>query len=105
MTLGLAAALLVFTGIWHTTEWMMGGRNKDTARLIPFGILYALLGYFIAVGTGGVWTVIIALILTLIGITGAFMIRKTAMVRGWVMWTFIVIDVIIIAALIMGLMG
>ena len=36
--MGSGGALLVFTGFRHALEWLMGGRNKDTLRLIPFGI-------------------------------------------------------------------
>ena len=37
MFAGIAAALLVFTGIWHATEFLMDGRRQDTVRLIPVG--------------------------------------------------------------------
>ena len=30
MYAGIAGGLLVFTGIWHATEWMMDGRRRDT---------------------------------------------------------------------------
>ena len=39
MWAGLAGGLLVFTGIWHATEFLMGGRTADTRRLIPVGIV------------------------------------------------------------------
>lgn len=97
--LGLAGSLLVFTGFWHALEWLMGGRNKDTLRLIPFGLIYLVLGYLIVTFTGGSIVAIIALVVTAIGLVGALVIRKTAQIRPWVIWTFIIIDVIIIAAL------
>mgnify|MGYP000285958457 CR=1 FL=1 len=75
MGLGIAGALLVFTGIWHAVEWLMHGRNKDTLRLIPIGIAYAVLGYLIVMGIGGWIVVLIALILTAVGLTGAFITR------------------------------
>ena len=37
--MGAAGSLLVFTGIWHAFEWAMHGRNRDTARLVPVGVL------------------------------------------------------------------
>jgi len=103
--LGLAGSLLVFTGLWHAFEWMMGGRNKDTLRLIPFGIIYAVLGFLIVTFRGGQTVLIVALVITLIGLIGAFVTRKTAQVRPWVTWAFIIIDVIIIVALASALMG
>lgn len=103
--MGLAGSLLVFTGFWHALEWLMGGRNRDTLRLIPIGILYAILGYLIVTFQGGQIVLLIALALTLIGITAAFVMRKTAQVRPWVTWAFIIIDVLIIVGLIMALLG
>jgi len=97
--MGLAGALLVFTGFWHALEWLMGGRNKDTLRLIPFGIIYIVLGYLIVTFTGGNTVVIIALVVTAIGLIGALVTRKTAQVRPWVTWVFILIDIVIIASL------
>jgi len=97
--LGLAGALLVFTGCWHAFEWMMGGRNKDTLRLIPFGIIYVVLGYLMVTFQGGSTVQIIALVVTLIGIVGALVTRKSAQVRSWVTWAFILIDAVIIVAL------
>lgn len=102
MALGIAGGLLVFTGIWHAFEWMMGGRNKDTLRLIPFGLAYAVLGCLIVISTGGMLVVLIALGLTCLGLVGAFMTRKTAAVRLWVTLSFIALDVAIIIALILG---
>jgi len=97
--MGLAGSLLVFTGFWHALEWLMGGRNKDTLRLIPFGIIYIVLGYLIVTFTGGSIVAIIALVVTAIGLVGALVTRKTAQVRPWVTWVFIIIDVTIIGAL------
>lgn len=97
--MGLAGSLLVFTGFWHVLEWLMGGRNKDTLRLIPFGLIYIVLGYLIVTFSGGSTVVVVALIFTLIGITAAMVTRKTAQVRPWVMWVFILIDVVIIISL------
>ena len=97
--MGLAGALLVFTGFWHALEWLMGGRNKDTLRLIPFGIIYIVLGYLIVTFTGGNTVAIVALVVTAIGLIGALVTRKTAQVRSWVTWVFVIIDVVIIASL------
>jgi len=103
--MGLAGSLLVFTGFWHALEWLMGGRNKDTLRLIPVGLIYIVLGYLIVTFTGGTTVVIVALIFTLIGLIGALVTRKTAQVRPWVTWVFIIIDLVIIAALAMYFLG
>ena len=97
--MGLAGALLVFTGFWHALEWLMGGRSKDTLRLIPFGIIYIVLGYLIVTFTGGNTVAIVALVVTAIGLIGALVTRKTAQVRSWVTWVFVIIDVVIIASL------
>ncbi len=101
---GVAAALLVFTGIWHMTEWMMGGRNRDTLRLVPVGVAYAVLGWWIALGTGGWGVQLLALGLTAAGLTGAVLTRNTAAVRPWVTWAFVLIDAVIILALAISLL-
>jgi len=103
--LGLAGSLLVFTGCWHAFEWLMGGRNKDTVRLIPFGIIYIVLGYLIVTFKGGSTVQIIALVVALIGLIGALVTRKSAQVRQWVTWVFILIDIVIIGALAMALLA
>ncbi len=103
--MGLAGSLLVFTGLWHAFEWMMGGRNKDTVRLIPFGIIYVVLGFLIVTFRGGQTVLIVAAVVTLIGLVGAFLTRKTAQVRGWVTWVFIIIDVVILVGLVLALLG
>jgi len=103
--MGLAGALLVFTGFWHALEWLMGGRNKDTLRLIPAGIIYIVLGYLIVTFTGGSIVIPIALFVTAIGLVVALLTRKTAQVRAWVTWVFIVIDIAIIALLGFTLLG
>lgn len=105
MAPGIAGSLLVFTGLWHALEWLMGGRNRDTMRLIPFGLAYLVLGYLIVTVQGGQTVHWVALALTCIGVTGAFLTRKAAQVRAWVTWAFIAIDVVIIAALLMSLLG
>jgi len=103
--IGLAGSLLVFTGFWHALEWLMGGRTRDTLRLIPFGIIYVVLGFLIVTFRGGQVVYIIALLITLTGLVGAILTRKTAQVRPWVTWVFIVIDVVIIVALGLALLA
>lgn len=103
--MGLAGSLLVFTGVWHALEWLMGGRNKDTVRLIPFGIIYIVLGFLIVTFTGGSTVAVVALVVTLIGLMAGLLVRKTAQVRPWVIWVFIGIDVVIIAVLAMYFLG
>lgn len=105
MATGLAAALLVFTGLWHAFEWMMGGRNQDTLRLIPVGSVYAVLGWLIAIEWGGMAIQLIALVVTCAGLAAALSVRKTAEIRPWVLWAFIVIDVVVILALVLSFFG
>lgn len=102
--MGLAGSLLVFTGFWHLFEWLMGGRNKDTLRLIPFGIVYIILGYLIVTLTGGSIVAWIALAVTLVGLIAAYSTRKSSQVRPWVTWVFIIVDVLIILGLLSALL-
>ena len=102
--MGLAGSLLVFTGVWHIFEWLMGGRNKDTLILIPFGAVYAFLGYLIVTFQGGSIPAIAALLLTSVGAVAAFSTRRGSQVRAWVLWAFIVFDVIIVAAIVAALL-
>jgi len=105
MTAGIAGSLLVFTGIWHATEWMMDGRRRDTWRLLPVGIIYLILGCLIVGGIGGSIVQIIALGLAVIGGTIAFAKRNEFQVRKWVTWVFIIVDVIVVICLFIALFG
>lgn len=98
--MGLAGSLLVFTGFWHALEWLMGGRNKDTLRLIPFGLIYIILGYLIVTITGGNLVTGIALIVTSIGLILTYRQRKVLAVRRWVIWIFMILDILIIAGIL-----
>jgi hypothetical protein len=100
---GLAGSLLVFTGLWHVFEFLMDGRRRDTLRLIPFGIVYVILGTLIVTLRGGDMVFYAALAATLVGIGAAWITRDTAEVRRWVNWVFIVVDAIIIVALVLAL--
>lgn len=105
MILGFAACLLVFAGIWHLTEWLMAGRSRDTLRLVPFGIVYLVLGWMIALGTGG-WIVgALGGVAAGIGGTVAVVLRKTLTLRRWVLWSFVVIDVLIVASVLASFSG
>ncbi len=101
--MGAAGSLLVFTGVWHAFEWAMHGRNRDTARLVPVGILYALMGWFIVTGQFMPWIAWMALVLTSIGLVAALSMRRTAAIPKWVLWSFIIVDALIIAGLLSGL--
>lgn len=105
MLTGLASGLLVFTGIWHATEWLMDGRRRDTLRLIPFGIAYAVLGYLLATGVGGYVALGLAIVLPAVGAVLAFFNRDRFEIRKWVTWTFIIIDVVVVAALLLSLLS
>ncbi|GHA51334.1 hypothetical protein GCM10008927_15850 [Amylibacter ulvae] len=105
MSAGIAGAVLIFVAIWHLTEWMMSHRDKDTLVLIPFGVLYAILGYLIVNLIGGKVVLAIALICVSIGMTAAITVRKTSSVRPWVMRAFILIDMVIITCLILALLA
>lgn len=103
--IGLAGSLLVFTGIWHALEWAMGGRNRDTWRLVPVGLVYLLLGCLLVTLQYLPWSAWVALAVTLAGMAAAFTFRNTKRVRMWVTWTFIVIDAVIVIALLAALIG
>lgn len=105
MLTGIAGALLVFTGVWHATEWMMDGRRRDTMAIVPAGLIYLLLGYLLVTVTGGITVQIIAAVAVTLGGTFAFLRRNQTEIRNWVLWTFIVLDVIILLALILGMLG
>ena len=102
---GLGGALLVMTGLWHATEWMMDGRRPGTLRLVPVGLVYLVLGALIALVIGGDLLLWLGLGAALVGAAAAFWTRKTSTLRGWVTWTFILLDLGIIAALGMALLG
>lgn len=97
--MGLAGSLLIFTGIWHGFEWAMHGRNRDTARLIPVGIVYIALGWCIIAQQFLPTAAWIALVLTTLGMCAAVVIRNTADIPKWVTYTFIVIDIVIVVSL------
>ena len=105
MYAGLSGGLLVFTGFWHVTEWLMDGRRRDTLLLVPAGLIYLVLGYLLVTITGGTATVIAALILPALGGTFAYLNLGKMVVRRWVLWAFILLDVIIVLALLMALMS
>ncbi|MCF2870787.1 hypothetical protein L0664_06885 [Octadecabacter sp. G9-8] len=103
--MGLAGSLLVFTGFWHACEWIMGGRNRDTLALIPFGIVYIVLGYLIVTFTGGIAVPILALVIVLVGLSLGIMTRRVTAVRKWVLWIFIGLDILIALGLLIGLLN
>ncbi|WP_421701083.1 hypothetical protein [Aliiroseovarius sp.] len=105
MYAGIAGGLLVFTGLWHATEWMMDGRRRDTWALVPVGLVYALLGCLVVMGAGGMVAQGVALVAVAAGGSLAFMRRNQFEIRKWVTWTFIVIDIFIVAALLVSLLG
>ena len=105
MYAGIAGALLVFTGIWHATEWMMDGRRRDTWRLVPVGFVYFVLGCLVVAGTGGMITQIVALLAAAAGGTVAFMNRDLFELRKWVIWTFIVIDIAVVVCLALAVLS
>jgi len=102
--MGVAGSLLVFTGFWHTFEWAMGGRNKDTLVLIPFGVVYLVLGCLIVTFTGGQSVPWIAVLLVTLGLVVVLATRKNTQVRSWVIWLFIIIDLIIAVFLLLALL-
>ncbi|NNK15900.1 MAG: hypothetical protein HKP51_03225 [Sulfitobacter sp.] len=103
MFTGIAGGLLVFTGIWHATEWIMDGRRRDTWQLVPVGLVYLLLGCLLVMGTGDIIVQIIALVLVAAGATAAYTRRNQFEIRKWVMVTFILVDVVIVLALVAAL--
>lgn len=104
MYAGIAGGLLVFTGVWHATEWMMDGRRRDTWALVPVGLVYLVLGYLVVTLFGGTVTHIVALIAVALGGSIAFLRRDQFEIRTWVTWAFIVIDLMIILALVAAIL-
>ncbi len=98
--MGLAAALLVFTGIWHLTEVFMDRTAKDARKLIPFGAVYTGLGVAMAMGFAGWIVSSITVLAVLTGMTLAFVNRKAMDIRNRVLWSFIVIDALIVLAIV-----
>lgn len=105
MYAGIAGGLLVFTGIWHATEWMMDGRRRDTWALVPFGLIYVVLGYLLVTATGGALVQILALAAVALGGGIAFLRRDQFEIRKWVTWAFITVDVIIVLTLLAVLLS
>lgn len=105
MYAGIAGGLLVFTGIWHATEWMMDGRRRDTWALVPFGLVYLLLGCLVVTGRGGMIVQLVALAAAALGGSIAFLRRDQFEIRKWVTWVFVIVDVIIVLALLAALLS
>lgn len=105
MFAGIAGGLLVFTGFWHATEWLMDGRRRDTWMLVPVGLVYMLLGALIVMSVGGLITQVVALLAVSAGGAGAYMRRHDFTIRKWVTWTFIAIDVLIVVSLIIAMLS
>lgn len=105
MYAGIAGALLVFTGIWHATEWMMDGPRRDTGALVPVGLFYLLLGVLLVLSVGGVLTQAVALVAVVgFGIMAVLGLGRFE-IRRWVTWVFIAIDAVVALALGMALIG
>ncbi|MEM7399406.1 MAG: hypothetical protein AAF354_10735 [Pseudomonadota bacterium] len=104
MFAGIAGGLLVFTGMWHATEWLMDGRRRDTWRLVPIGIVYFMLGCLLVTDYGGKITQVIALAAVTIGGSIAFLRRDQFEIRRWVTVTYILIDLVIILALVSAIL-
>ena len=104
MYAGIAGGLLVFTGVWHATEWLMDGRRRDTLLLVPAGLIYLVLGYLLVTVSGGATTMIAAILLPALGGLYAFMNLGKTDVRPWVTRAFILLDVIIVLVLILAML-
>ena len=100
MLMGAAAGLFVFAGLWRTFEWIVHGRNRDSVRLIPGGVIYLILGLLIVLGTAGAIIGWVALVVALASLAGSFLMRNRTQVRRWVMWALILIDAAIVSSLI-----
>lgn len=104
MYAGIAAGLLVFTGVWHATEWMMDGRRRDKWLLVPFGAIYLLLGYLLMMGISGMILQVAALAAVALGGSIAFLKRERLDIRKWVVWVFVATDVLIALVLVLPLL-
>jgi hypothetical protein len=99
-SLMLAGRILVLTGILHCLGWLVSGWSFDTARLIPFGVVYAVLGCLLMLGH--LRARYVALAVTLIGATAASITMNTAAVALWFTGVLIAIDVVVLALLVVG---
>ena len=104
MYAGIAGGLLVFTGIWHATEWMMDGRRRDTWALVPFGLVYLMLGCLIVASIGGTVAQAVGLLTAAFGGSIAFLRRDQMKIRRWVTRALILIDVIIVLCLAIAIL-
>jgi hypothetical protein len=98
----VAAILFIITGVLHVTIPMRFGNTAGTRPIAAFGVIYLVLGVLILLETFS-WTPIVALILTLIGGTGAAtQINTNPELRPWNL-LFIGIDVVIVVLLVISL--
>ncbi|MBO6724281.1 MAG: hypothetical protein JJ911_01290 [Rhizobiaceae bacterium] len=100
MLMGTAAGLFVLAGLWRSFEWIVHGRNSDSMRLIPGGVIYLILGLLIAFGLGGTIVGWAALVVAIASLVGSFLTRNRSQVRRWVMWALVLIDLAIVSSLI-----
>ena len=87
------ADLLLVTGILHVAAFAIHEANPDTMRLIPFGVVYCVLGALIRFGhqAARTWS----LIVVAIGLCGA-LITFGGDIPTWLQISFIVIDLAIL---------
>ena len=104
MTMGVAGALLVFAGLWRATEWAMSERNRDTARLVPVGLVYLVLGCLIVTLQYLPWVAWAALPVVAASLATAAAMRHRSGIRRWVAWAFVAIDAAIIVSLLTALL-
>lgn len=105
MYAGFAGALLVFTGVWRSTEWMMDGRRRDTWALVPVGLAFLVFGYLIVMSVGGTIPKIAALLAVAAGGGLLFVRRARLEIRRWVIWTFIALDIFAALLLALAILG
>jgi hypothetical protein len=95
--LKLCGRLLIVSGVLHLIAWIIGALGGDSARMLPFGIAYLL------VGAGLFYRLpvvrYLALIVTLVGVLGAYITLGGAGVVAWLSGLFITIDLVVILLL------
>ena len=105
MVAGLAAALLIFSGFWQMTEWLMGGRNRHTLWLIVTGVIYIALGVWLIATIGGVVAGGVSTLIVLAGGSLRLLWYRSLHIRHWVLVGIIGLDVIVLLALVGAFLG
>ena len=95
--LELSGNLLFVSGVVHCLAWIITGSSDATAGQFTFGILYLLLGLGLRYRVPKIRYP--ALIITLIGVLGAYATLGGSQVAIWLTRLFIALDLVVIVLL------